>query len=179
MGQRGRTCKLTPELRAEIVKRVLAGNYPTVAAQSAGISQSSFCAWMAKGLKKGLVPPLLSSVCEDRQDDSLENAPIAPEIQGENTSIIWLEKVQQVDSAASFPDVKNSSESVSRGAVRSLEERLGAAFAAKDWSLMAELSARLSRKECSARGSGWIIVSYCEIRVFNYPRQDSNLRPSV
>jgi transposase-like protein len=50
-GNTGRHCKLTPELQADIVRRVAAGNYPAVAAKSAGIARTTFYRWMAEARK--------------------------------------------------------------------------------------------------------------------------------
>ncbi|HLN31693.1 MAG TPA: hypothetical protein VK395_28390 [Gemmataceae bacterium] len=49
MASQGRRTKLTPQLLAEITKRIAAGNDPAVAAQSAGIANSTFYRWLARG----------------------------------------------------------------------------------------------------------------------------------
>jgi hypothetical protein len=46
-----RPTKLTPEVKERIVKAVRAGNYPEVAAQSAGISKATYYRWMSVGEK--------------------------------------------------------------------------------------------------------------------------------
>ena len=45
----GRRGKLTPELRDAIVKLVVAGNYPEVAAQANGINRVTYYRWMSRG----------------------------------------------------------------------------------------------------------------------------------
>jgi hypothetical protein len=57
---------------------VLAGNYPTVAAQSAGISQSSFHAWMVKGKKERSGPfrDLLQAIRKAESDAEVQNIAI-------------------------------------------------------------------------------------------------------
>ena|SRR5437870_1388834 len=47
-----RPCLLTPQLQEAIVKRVAAGNYPEVAAVSAGIDRATFYRWKAQGRKE-------------------------------------------------------------------------------------------------------------------------------
>ncbi len=48
----GRPSKLTPEIQAEIVKRVAVGSYADVAAVAAGIRRSTFLAWLRRGRKQ-------------------------------------------------------------------------------------------------------------------------------
>ena len=45
----GRPCKLTPEVQTKIVAAVRAGNYARVAAQCAGIGESTFYRWLEQG----------------------------------------------------------------------------------------------------------------------------------
>jgi len=45
----GRPSKLTPEVHAAIVKAVRGGNYPEIAAQSAGVEARTFYTWMQRG----------------------------------------------------------------------------------------------------------------------------------
>lgn len=47
----GQPTKLTPEVHRRIVEVVRAGNYMSVAAQFAGISQSTLANWLARGRK--------------------------------------------------------------------------------------------------------------------------------
>jgi transposase len=56
-----RPTKLTPELQKEIVGYIEAGNYIEVACEAAGISQSTFFDWKARGAKK---QPLYSEFLE-------------------------------------------------------------------------------------------------------------------
>lgn len=49
MGEAGRPTKLSPEIADRIVQIVEAGNYREVAANLAGISPTTFRAWMRKG----------------------------------------------------------------------------------------------------------------------------------
>ena len=49
MGRTGRKPKLTPDLQKKIVDAIAAGNYNHVAAQYAGIGETSFYRWMAQG----------------------------------------------------------------------------------------------------------------------------------
>lgn len=45
----GRPRKLSPELTAQIVERIIDGSPPSIAANLSGISSSTFFSWMAKG----------------------------------------------------------------------------------------------------------------------------------
>lgn len=51
MAKRGRKPKLTDELQDLICGYIKEGNYPSVAAQAAGISESTYYSWMARGRK--------------------------------------------------------------------------------------------------------------------------------
>ena len=78
MARTGRICRLTPELHAEIVKRIAAGNYPAVAAVSAGIGLSTFYRWLGKGKKKRSGPffNLAQAVRKARADAEVQNIAI-------------------------------------------------------------------------------------------------------
>ena len=78
MARRGRTCRLTPEIHIEIVKRVAAGNYPAVAAVSAGIGLSTFYRWLAKGNKSRSGPfwNLAQAVRKAQADAEVQNIAI-------------------------------------------------------------------------------------------------------
>lgn len=46
----GRPPKLTPDLQARIVQRIVTGNYPEVAAGAEGVPRATFYEWMQRGL---------------------------------------------------------------------------------------------------------------------------------
>jgi len=48
----GRPSKLTPELTANIIGKILNGWFPTVAARACGINKSTYSRWMEKGRRK-------------------------------------------------------------------------------------------------------------------------------
>ena len=52
----GRRSKLTPKTQDKIVSAIRAGNYAVVAAEYAGISESSFYAWLQRGRERGTGP---------------------------------------------------------------------------------------------------------------------------
>jgi transposase len=82
MAHNGRISRLTPELQAEIVRRVAAGNYPAVAAVSAGISASTFYAWMARGKKERSGPfrDFLRAVRKAESDAEVQNIAIIRQV---------------------------------------------------------------------------------------------------
>ena len=61
---KGRPCKLTPELHAEIVKWLEVGNYIETAASLAGIDKKSIYTWLKRGHqeKKGIFRDFLYAV---------------------------------------------------------------------------------------------------------------------
>ncbi len=52
----GRKTKLTPEIRERVVAAIRAGNYAVIAAEYAGISESSFYAWLQRGRERSTGP---------------------------------------------------------------------------------------------------------------------------
>ena len=60
----GRPTKLTPEVQEKIVSAIRAGNYASVAAEYAGISESTFYSWLRRGreAKSGRFPEFLQAV---------------------------------------------------------------------------------------------------------------------
>ncbi|MEM7481072.1 MAG: hypothetical protein AAF481_07840 [Acidobacteriota bacterium] len=60
----GRRSKLTPEVQEKVVSAIRAGNYAAVAAAYAGIGESTFYAWLAKGreAKSGAYREFLEAV---------------------------------------------------------------------------------------------------------------------
>ena len=52
----GRSTKLSPEVEEKILKAIRAGNYAAIAAEYAGISESTFYGWLRRGRKEGKGP---------------------------------------------------------------------------------------------------------------------------
>jgi hypothetical protein len=72
----GRPIMLTDEIQEKVCQAIRAGNYNVVAAQYAGISQSTFCEWVAKG-EDGIEPFVKFSEAVKKAESDCEVAAVA------------------------------------------------------------------------------------------------------
>ncbi len=101
-----RPSKLTKEVREKICRAIKAGNYPGVAAKSAGISEPTFYRWMEEGRASESGP-------HREFYDAVERA----EAESEALAVAWISKAMPVEW---------------RAAMAVLERRFGERWARRD-----------------------------------------------